>query len=363
MIRLKKFIELLNEQHLEGFLITSRTDIRYLSGFTGSAGMLWVSPEKNVFITDFRYKTQAKKQVGESAEIFITSPEKAYFDILEELEVFKEKRFVGFDSVATSYSSYRRLTARFLGNNFIPVDNPLTEIRQVKEPEEITKIEGAAQIAIEALAEVLPLLRPGITEKEFSTELEYHLNRKGSEKSAFDIIVASGKNAALPHAKASEKVIETGDMVTIDFGAIYEGYASDITRTYFIGTPDDKFKKIYELVLQAQSAAIKGAKAGLTGKEIDAIARKVIEDAGYGEYFGHGLGHGIGLVVHDAPTLNKRGEKVVPENSVVTIEPGIYIPEWGGIRIEDDFVVETDGVRCITSELPKNLIDIIIPVG
>jgi len=362
MGRIENFLEMLENKKLDGFLVTNRTDIRYLCGFSGSAGMLWISPKRRVFITDFRYDTQTKHEIGDKAEIFITSPEKDYFTLLKELELFKDIQYVGFDSGDIYYNTYRHLSSISLSTNLIPVSGPASELRSKKEPEEIQKIRQAAKIAIDALIESLPLLRHGITENEFSAELEYRMKKKGSEKCSFDTIVASGWRAALPHGAASDKVIETGEMIVVDFGATYQGYTSDITRTFFLGTPDEKFKTIYETTLSAQKSAIRGASAGKTGKEIDSIARDIITNAGYGENFGHGLGHGIGLVVHDSPTVNQKNEKPLPENSVVTIEPGIYISNWGGVRIEDDVLITEKGAEVLTKELPKALKDMVIPV-
>ncbi|MCD6594320.1 aminopeptidase P family protein [bacterium] len=363
MTRMEQFKEIIEKERLDGFLVTNHTDIRYLTGFTGDACMLWVEKSRAIFITDFRYETQSKKEVENKAEIYIISPKKSYFSILKEQKIFDDKKLVGFDENVVNYAFYRRLAGMFMNVSWIPLKNPVSELRAVKDNEEINKIVQSVEIAIESLVDALPLLRPGITEKEFSAELEYRMKRKGSEKPSFETIVASGWRAALPHGIASDKIIESGEMVTVDFGATYNGYASDLTRTFFIGKPDNKFIKIYEIVLEAQLTAANKAKAGMTGKEIDGIARKIIEDAGYGEYFGHGLGHGIGLVVHDSPGVNSRSEKPIRENSVITIEPGIYIPDWGGVRIEDDFIVKSDGTKWLSSELPKEISDIIIPVG
>ncbi len=363
MQRIEHFLNIIEEKNLNAFLITHNTDIRYLSGFSGSAGVLWISKERNVFITDFRYKTQAEQEVGEKAEIFITDKDKSYTDIIKDENLVREGQFIGFDAYNTNYDLYRRLGAKFVESNLIPVKAPLAEMRAQKEPYEIENIRQAAKIAMESLAETLPLLRPGITEKEFAAELEYRMKKKGSEKPSFDTIVASGWRAALPHGLPSDKSIDVGEMVTIDYGATYEGYASDITRTFFLGSPDEKFKKIYQTVLSAQEKAIDTAKAGMTGKEIDGIARNIIDDAGFGENFGHSLGHGLGLVVHDFPMISYHNEKPIPKNAVVTIEPGIYIEGFGGVRIEDDVIIKENSTEIITNELPKELRDIVIPVG
>ncbi len=363
MQRIKRFLDIMEEKKLDAFLATHDTDIRYLSGFTGSAGVLWVSKGRNVFITDFRYKIQAEQEVGEKAEIFITDKDKSYTDIIKDQKLIKNEQYIGFDAYHTNYDLYRRFCAEFTESNLIPVKSPLAKLRAQKEESEIENIRQAAKIAMESLAETLPLLRPGITEKEFAAELEYRMRKKGSEKPSFETIVASGWRAALPHGIASEKSIDIGEMVVIDYGATYAGYASDITRTLFLGNPDEKFKKIYNTVLKAQKKAIGTAKAGMTGKEIDDIARNIIIDAGFGENFGHSLGHGLGLVVHDFPMISYRNEEPILENAVVTIEPGIYIEDFGGVRIEDDIIVKKDGTEIITDELPKEFNNIVIPVG
>ena len=363
MSRIENFIELLRDERLDAFLVTSQVDIRYLVGFSGSAGMLWVSPERTVFLTDFRYETQAKDQIGNRAEIHIITAEKGYYDLIEELKLTEGKKFVGFDDNIIRFSTYRRLVSRFPDVNWIPLTDPVGKLRQVKDPDEVNKIRQAVEIAVEALSETLPLLRPGITEKEFAAELEYRMRRKGSERQAFETIIASGWRAALPHGLASDKIINAGEMITIDFGAVFDGYASDLTRTYFLGDPDQKFREIYEIVLRAQTTAIESVKAGITGKELDGIARKIIEDAGYGEYFGHSLGHGLGLYVHDKPGVTVRNEEPIPEGAVITIEPGIYLPDWGGVRIEDDVLVGADGGEVLSSQLPKQLSEMIIPVN
>ncbi len=363
MTRIEQFLEKMTQLRLDGFLVTSRADVRWLCNFSGSAGILWVSPQKCLFLTDFRYQTQAEKQIGGLCEIHITSPGRGTLAILAELEVAKGKSFIGFDSTDVNYSLYKQLMVRFPDANLIPVPSPLDSLRAVKESEEVEKIRQAAKISAEALIEVLPLLRPGITELEFAAELQYRLLRKGTPKVAFDPIVVSGKRAALPHGMPTDKVIEKGDMVTVDFGATHDGYVADITRTFVLGTPDEKFRQIYQIVLDAHIRAVEFARAGVSGKDVDAVARNFITTAGFGEYFGHGLGHGIGLVVHDTPGVNSSNENPLPIGAVVTIEPGIYIPEWGGVRIEDDYLVGENGLECLSCELPKKLADMIVPVA
>lgn len=362
MNRIEKFLSALEKERLDGFLVTSMPDIRYLSGFTGSAGMMWISPKQKIIMTDFRYDTQIREEVKIDAEIHITSTDRNYFAILKELSAMKGVKYAGFDSAEVDFNLYKKIVSEFPELNWIPTSNIIANIAAQKDEDEIEKIRRAAEVAIESLIETLPLLRPGIAEREFSAELEYRMRRKGSEKCPFDVIIASGYRAALPHGAASEKIIQKGEMIVIDFGATMDGYVSDITRTFFLGEPSEKFKKIYDTVLLAQTTAINSLRPGITGKELDSLARKVIEDAGFGQNFGHGLGHGLGLLVHGEPRVNQRNENPLPEHAVVTIEPGIYIAGWGGVRIEDDVLISPDGAVVLTSNLQKSFSDIIIPV-
>ncbi len=361
MNRLDKFVDIMRNMRLDGFLFMFNTDIHYLTGFTGSACYMWVSPERRIFMTDFRYESQAKLEVGEKAEIQITTLEKNYYDLLDELNVFQNVKYVGFDSNHTNYAIYKRVANRFNKVNWIPVLKPLENLREVVDTEELNNIKRAAEIAIKSIKETLPMLKSGIAEKDFAVELEYRIMKNGGQEKSFPIIVASGHRAALPHGTASDKIIKKGEMITIDFGAYYNYYASDITRTYFLGEPSFKFETIYKTVLNAQKTAIEGMKVGMKGMEIDALAREVIKDAGYEEFFGHGLGHGLGLMVHDYPILSSRTERIIPSGVAVTVEPGIYIPDWGGVRIEDDVLLTDYGIEVLTQGLPKEFEEIIIP--
>jgi Xaa-Pro aminopeptidase len=229
------------------------------------------------------------------------------------------------------------------------------KLRLLKSVEEIEKIRRAAEISDAAFDFIQQVIRPGVTELEISNELEHFMKRKGASRGAFSFIVASGHRGALPHGVASEKIIEKGDMVTLDFGAVYEGYCSDITRTLAVGEVNPKLIEIYNIVRNALQLTLKHLKVGMTGKEVDAIARDYIAEKGYGDYFGHGLGHGIGLNIHEDPFFSKNSEELLQTGMVVTIEPGIYIPELGGIRIEDDVLMKEDGIEILTHS-PKELI-------
>jgi Xaa-Pro aminopeptidase len=363
MNRISTFQEIYRQKKLDAFFATKLVDIRYLCGFSGSNATMWLSPERNCFFTDFRYKTQSAEQIGDKAEIFITSVEKDLIKLMQEQNLVRKDMFVGFDPDCTTYSQFNRLKSHFPDTNWIPVRSPLNPLKSAKDAGELELIKIAARIAADSLVETLPLLRPGITEREFAAELSYRLQLNGSEKDAFDTIVVSGPRAAMPHGTPSGKTIVTGEMITVDFGATYKGYCSDITRTFFLGTPDPKFIEIYNIVLNSQKAAFDKIKAGVIGKDVDAASREFITNAGYGEYFQHGLGHGIGLLVHDCPSFSPTEDKQIPAGAVLTVEPGIYIPDWGGIRIEDDIAVTETGYECLTCSLPKDLKDITIPVA
>ena len=231
----------------------------------------------------------------------------------------------------------------------------IEKLRMIKTDDEIRTIRRAAEIADEAFSHILTFIKPGVTELEVSNELEFFMRRLGASESSFDTIVASGKRSALPHGVATGKTIENGDMVTLDFGALYDGYVSDITRTVAVGEPTEELKKIYHIVLEAQMRACSALKPGMTGKEADAVARDYIKDHGYGEAFGHSTGHGIGLEVHEGPGLSFRSDTVLKPGMVVTVEPGIYVPGLGGVRIEDDVLITEDGCELLTSS-PKELI-------
>jgi len=254
-----------------------------------------------------------------------------------------------------TFATYQQYSGKASGIELVPVSESVEKLRLIKSNEEIKILEEAAKIADHAFDHILTYIKPGLTEIAVMNELEFFMRKQGATSSSFDIIVASGLRSALPHGVASEKVIETGDFVTLDFGAYYKGYCSDITRTIAVGEPSDKLKEIYNIVLEAQLRGVNGIKAGLTGREADALTRDYITEKGYGEYFGHSTGHGIGLEIHEAPGLAFRSDTVLEPGMAVTVEPGIYIPGIGGVRIEDDIIVTSEGNEVITKS-PKELI-------
>jgi len=335
--RIKRLREKLNQENLDLLLVTALTNIRYLCGFTGSNGILLVSKDKAVFLTDFRYKEQVKKEV-KGAEIKI--PQK---------DLLKGKRIkAGFEEKYLTFQLYQRLKTLLPQVLWVPTENLVESLLVTKDEEEIKKIKKAADISAKVYQEVLQYLRPGVKESDISAELEYRIKRNGGTGSAFEPIVASGLRSAMPHARASSKTLKKGEFVTLDFGASYDGYVCDITRTVVLGNATPRQKKIYDLVLKAQTRAIESACSGMKGFELDKVSRDIIKKAGYQKYFGHGLGHGIGLLVHDSPGINTKSQEVLKPGMVITIEPGVYIPGWGGVRIEDDVLITRNGCKVLT---------------
>jgi Xaa-Pro aminopeptidase len=353
--RVRKLCEIIKRESLDFLLVTTPTNIRYLCGYTGSNGILLVSRDKSIFLTDFRYKEQVKKEV-KGAEIKIAQRE--LFSTLTEIELLKEKRIkVGFESKHLSFKLYEKLKALLPQILWIPTEDLVESLLVTKDEGEIKKIKKAADISAKVYQEILPLLKPGTKEQEISAELEYRIRRNGGTGSAFEPIVASGVRSAMPHARASSKRFKKGEFVTLDFGASYEGYVCDITRTVVLGKATSRQKKIYNLVLKAQTKAIKNACSGMKGFELDKVARDVINNAGFKDYFGHGLGHGIGLLVHDSPGISTKSQEVLKPGMLITIEPGIYLPGWGGVRIEDDILITRNGCKVLT-KIDRELLEL-----
>lgn len=352
MEKLSKLRSALEEHQIDALLITSGHNRRYITDFTGTAGVAIVSKDQAVFITDFRYTEQAAKQIQNFEIVQHTKT------MLEEVSVQLEKmnvKKVGFEKDDMSYAMFESYK-KAVNTELVPVSGLIEKIRLIKTPQEITIIKAAADIAEAAFEHILTFIAPGKTELEVSNELEFFMRKQGATSSSFDIIVASGLRSALPHGVATDKVIEKGDFVTLDFGALYNGYVSDVTRTVAVGEPSEKLKEIYQVVLDAQLLSLEKIKPGMTGIEADAIARDYIKSKGYGEAFGHSLGHGIGLEVHEGPGLSFRSETVLEEGMVITIEPGIYLPGIGGVRIEDDAVVTATGLEKLTHSTKELLI-------
>ncbi len=352
--RIKQAFGLLKKNKVDCLLVTEINHVRYLSGFSGSNGMVILAPPKAYFLTDFRYLVQAQKEVKECTVIIA---DRELTSELPKLPVFSKKIRVGVEAAFVSLKLQGLLKDLLPKADFRPTEKLIESLAITKDSEEIRKIKKAVRIADQAFSETLKYVKPGVKEKDIAIELEYNMRFQGADASAFDIIVASGQRSSMPHGIASDKKLRKGDFVTLDFGAVYQGYVSDITRTVVLGKATAKQKKLYDIVLTAQKKGCKAAKPGLACSRLDGVVREVIMKSGYGDYFGHGLGHGIGMIVHDHPTLNSRSTDILREGMVVTIEPGIYIPNWGGVRIEDDVLITASGGQ-ILSKSPKDLLEL-----
>jgi len=351
--RLQKLRQSLREKEIDALLIGQPENRRYLSGFDGSAGFLLITGNKAVLATDFRYIEQSERQAPDYEIFKISANLDNWFPGL--VDTMNIKR-LGFEAEHVSFALHRQLNKALKKlespPKLLPVTGLVESLRAIKEPEEIEFITRAANISDRAFEYVANTIHAGMSEIEIAWELEKFLHENGSQTVPFEIIVASGPNSALPHARPSQRAIASGEPLLIDMGASVEGYSSDLSRTICLGTPDDTFKKVYRTVLDAQMAAVSIIKEGVTGAQADGAARTVIEQAGYGEAFGHSLGHGIGLAPHESPRLGPGSVEVLTSSMVFSIEPGIYLPGWGGIRIEDLAII-ADGKIKIISEARK----------
>ncbi|MBU8907718.1 M24 family metallopeptidase [Desertibacillus haloalkaliphilus] len=351
MERIEQLRARFNENDIDGLLITSPTNRRYMTNFSGTAGVALVAEKGAVFITDFRYVEQANEQITGFEIVEHRGPITA--EVARQVKKLGVKR-LGFEQEHMTFGIHHTYQQE-LDCQLVPVSGIVNELRLRKDQSEIRILEQAAEIADAAFSHITSYIRPGQTELEVSNELEFFMRKQGAISSSFDIIVASGKRSALPHGVASEKVIEKGELVTLDFGAYYKGYCSDITRTVAVGEPGEELKTIYDTVLQAQLKGMAEIKPGMTGRQADAITRDYITDKGYGKYFGHSTGHGLGMEVHEGPSLSTKSETVLAPGMVVTVEPGIYVSDVGGTRIEDDTLITETGNRSLTSS-PKELL-------
>jgi Xaa-Pro aminopeptidase len=347
--RLQKLRQRLVESEVDALLISQPENRYYLSGFDGSSGFLLITPQNAILATDFRYIEQAKIQAPDYELFQISNDTADWFPALAAGLNFKR---LGFEAGHITFAMHRQLhdilnkaESQF---KLVPIDGLVESLRARKEPEEIELITKAVKITDNAFEYIKDIIHTGMTEKEVAWEIEKFLRERGSQAMPFDIIVASGPNSALPHAKPSSRAIGVGEPIIIDTGARCGGYSSDLTRTICLGKGDDTFNKVYDTVLSAQQAALTAIEAGMTGDQADGLARTVIEQAGYGEAFGHALGHGIGLAPHEQPRLGPRSLERLVDGMVFTIEPGIYLVGWGGVRIEDDVVMENGKAKAIS---------------
>ncbi|HEU5041984.1 MAG TPA: Xaa-Pro peptidase family protein [Gemmatimonadales bacterium] len=326
---------------LDALLVTHLPNIRYLTGFTGSAALLVVGADRTVLVTDFRYAMQGPAEADGAADVEVD--QKNVWDRLGKVLSGGPPGALGFESQALTVRDAERLSA-LTRHRLVPTVELVERLRVAKSPEEVEAIRAAASLAQDALAELLPTVRVGQTELEIGAGLEGALRRRGSEWHPFPTIVASGPRSALPHARTSARPVGRGEWLLLDFGAQVDGYCADLTRTLVVGgRADDRQRAVHELVRTAQTRALEHLRAGMTGREADALAREVIAARGFGEAFGHSLGHGLGLEVHEAPRLAPTAEAALPPHAVVTVEPGVYLPGWGGVRLEDDVYLGPGG--------------------
>jgi len=345
--RLQKLRQRLAEKEIDAILISQPENRYYLSGFDGSCGYLLITPRNTILATDFRYLEQAKTQAPDYEIFPITNDLADWFPrLIAELDL---KR-LGFEAGHVTFAMHRKLTDILKPSHLklVPVDGLVESLRAIKEPEEIEFITKAAEITDNAFAYIEGIIHVGMSEQDVAWEIEKFLRENGSETIPFDVIVASGPNSALPHAKPSPRAIRSGEPVIIDMGARCEGYGSDLSRTICPGTQDDVFSKVYNAVLGAQLATLAIIKEGMTGEQADSLARTVIKQAGYSQAFGHGLGHGLGLAPHESPRLGPNSAELLTSGMVFTVEPGIYLTGWGGVRIEDVVLMDKDKPREIS---------------
>jgi Xaa-Pro aminopeptidase len=340
-------VEKILENNIDGFVVNKPENQYYISGFSGE-GVIIITGNKNYIITDSRYTEQAKKETS-GFEIIEkktgTSHFSISFQIIKELGLGK----IGFESHSITVKEYDELAESYKNINLIKTKGILEQLRAIKDSSEINLIKSAQNITDKAFKHILSLIKPGVSELDLVAELEFFMKKNGSKSKAFQTILVSGPRTSLPHGNPSERILQSGDFVTIDFGARFSGYCSDMTRTVIIGKPSERQLSIYNTVLDAQIKAIEYIKPGLTGKDVDRVARKLISKQGFGDYFGHGLGHGVGLEIHEAPSLSPKSESELLPGMIVTVEPGIYIENFGGVRIEDMVVITENGFENLTS--------------
>jgi Xaa-Pro aminopeptidase len=357
--RLAALRSAIDASQLDALLVSSLPNIRYLCGFSGSSALLVVTATDALLLTDFRYSIQANVEAGTVARVVI-EPTSLWSRLWAELPAMRDVESIAFESAHVTHADFQRLVEPPQGGarwQWRPSVNLVESLRERKDEGEIAHIREAARIAEEALGNTIVRVKAGMTELEVCGVLEGELRACGSRSHPFETIIASGERAALPHARSSDRAVGTGDLLLIDFGAESGGYCSDITRTFVVGKATAEQREIHDVVRESNATASGAIRAGMRGKDADALARGYIERRGWGEAFGHSLGHGIGLEVHEGPRLSKLNDSPLPVGCVVTIEPGIYRPGWGGVRIEDDVLLTSEGAEIITS-FPRELIEL-----
>jgi Xaa-Pro aminopeptidase len=346
--RSRRLREGLADAGCEALLVTKLVNIRYLTGFTGSAGLLLVRPDDLVFVSDGRYGEQAAAQLGAAgvdARIEISGTEQQ--QILSDAARGLER--LGLEADAVTWAAQRGYAREWFADaQLVPTEGLVDGLRLVKDAGEVARIEAAAHIADEALSRVRPQLADGPTEEEFGLELDTEIRRLGASGTSFETIVAAGPNGAMPHHRPGHRPIAQGDLVVLDFGALVDGYCSDMTRTVMVGEPTPTQQRMLDVVTESQAAGVAAVRPGAGGRDVDAACRTVIEAAGWGDAFVHGTGHGVGLEIHEAPRVARTSEATLSAGQVVTVEPGVYLPEHGGVRVEDTVVVTEEGCRALT---------------
>ena len=345
--RLAALRAVLLAEHLDALLVSSLANVRYLTGFSGSNALAVITASDCVLITDIRYDEQARQEAGDASRVLIES-QSLWIALWRALPSLVGVETVGFESAHLLHRDFARLLESGTRWRWRPTTDAVEALREVKDADEVSRHGAAAEIAVHALAATLAQIGAGLTELEIAGVLEHELRKAGSEDFPFKSIVATGPRTALPHAHAGSRVWQRGELLLLDFGAIYAGYCSDVTRTVVAGPATARQREVHGIVAGANAMARTGVRPGQTGKDADALARRYIESAGEGDAFGHGLGHGIGLEIHEAPRLGRMSDGVLPAGAVVTIEPGIYHAGWGGVRIEDDVHLTAIGAVLLT---------------
>ncbi|OGL65979.1 MAG: hypothetical protein A3J27_16175 [Candidatus Tectomicrobia bacterium RIFCSPLOWO2_12_FULL_69_37] len=351
--RLARLRRAMRKKGIPALAVLDLRNVRYLTGFTGSAGACLVTPGSAVFITDFRYRAQAAREVGRPFRY--GEHRGALAGLSEEARRLRLKR-LAFEENHLSYGDFRRLRKLARGLKLSPASPLIEELRQRKEAPEVRLLRRGAKLNGRALAQALRAVRPGVREREIALALEAAMRDLGASGPSFTTIVASGPRSALPHGVASDRKVRRGDLITIDYGAVVEGYHADTTRVVSLGKPSRKWREIYRIVLEAQMAAVEAVAPGVPAAEVDAAARRIIEKAGYAKAFGHGTGHGVGLEIHEGPRVAPGSRDILEPGMVVTVEPGIYLPGWGGVRIEDMVLVTGKGKEVLTKLISKELV-------
>lgn len=340
------------DNKIDAYMLHSPANRNYFTGIETSFGVVLLTEKEKIFFTDFRYESYARNALPDFT-VHSVKPGELYANISNELRR-TESKTVGYEEDYITVGDFKTIKSELSDFTLKPASSIISERRIIKTEDEIAKIANSQIIAEKALTKIIPLIKPGVTEREVSAELMFEMFRLGADSLAFDNIVAFGENTANPHHHVSDKKLDKNDLILIDFGARANGYCSDMTRTFTLGSPQDELKAIHGIVLEAQAYALKHIKAGMTGREADSLAREYIRANGYGKEFGHSLGHGVGVEVHEKPNLSERSDTVLLPGMVVTVEPGIYIDGLGGVRIEDLVVVREDGVLNLTN-FNKNL--------